>query len=211
MKKRRHNLVALGAAVSGSDKTETFNQHRWQTHHSATPRQDVLLRKLVSGTGSAKIGGILTAIWGKPCTDRTTQVLLRHRNSLGLQGSSWHLCANTSSRQVFRGNVDNNTPYANSFTPPIKAQYVRLYPQVCRRHCTLRMELLGCELTGGTSTAPSPPLQPRHSRPCAFCPLARCAWPAWVYPITFILFIWVIKSVARGSAKWWWSLAVGQE
>ncbi|XP_012493850.1 PREDICTED: EGF-like repeat and discoidin I-like domain-containing protein 3 [Propithecus coquereli] len=50
--------------------------------------------------------------------------------------------------QVFRGNVDNNTPYANSFTPPIKAQYVRLYPQVCRRHCTLRMELLGCELSG---------------------------------------------------------------
>ncbi|RMC01234.1 hypothetical protein DUI87_22183 [Hirundo rustica rustica] len=50
--------------------------------------------------------------------------------------------------QVFRGNVDNNTPYANSFTPPIKAQYIRLYPQVCRRHCTLRMELLGCELTG---------------------------------------------------------------
>ena len=50
--------------------------------------------------------------------------------------------------QVFHGNVDNNTPYANSFTPPIKAQYVRLYPQVCRRHCTLRMELLGCELSG---------------------------------------------------------------
>lgn len=50
--------------------------------------------------------------------------------------------------QVFRGNIDNNTPYANSFTPPIKAQYVRLYPQVCRRHCTLRMELLGCELSG---------------------------------------------------------------
>uniref|UniRef100_A0A8B9HAL9 EGF-like repeats and discoidin I-like domains 3a n=1 Tax=Astyanax mexicanus TaxID=7994 RepID=A0A8B9HAL9_ASTMX len=49
---------------------------------------------------------------------------------------------------IFRGNVDNNTPSANSFTPPIEAQYVRIYPQVCRRHCTLRMELLGCELTG---------------------------------------------------------------
>ncbi|XP_016424796.1 EGF-like repeat and discoidin I-like domain-containing protein 3 [Sinocyclocheilus rhinocerous] len=33
-------------------------------------------------------------------------------------------------------------------TAPIEAQYVRIYPQVCRRHCTLRMELLGCELTG---------------------------------------------------------------
>uniref|UniRef100_A0A8B9J8I0 EGF-like repeats and discoidin I-like domains 3a n=1 Tax=Astyanax mexicanus TaxID=7994 RepID=A0A8B9J8I0_ASTMX len=49
--------------------------------------------------------------------------------------------------KIFRGNVDNNTPSANSFTPPIEAQYVRIYPQVCRRHCTLRMELLGCELT----------------------------------------------------------------
>ncbi|KAH0628074.1 hypothetical protein JD844_008768 [Phrynosoma platyrhinos] len=54
----------------------------------------------------------------------------------------------TTEDMVFRGNVDNNTPYANSFTPPIKAQYIRLYPQVCRRHCTLRMELLGCELSG---------------------------------------------------------------
>lgn len=51
-------------------------------------------------------------------------------------------------QQIFRGNVDNNAPSANSFTPPIEAQYVRIYPQVCRRHCTLRMELLGCELTG---------------------------------------------------------------
>uniref|UniRef100_H3DDB2 EGF like repeats and discoidin domains 3 n=1 Tax=Tetraodon nigroviridis TaxID=99883 RepID=H3DDB2_TETNG len=50
--------------------------------------------------------------------------------------------------QIFRGNVDNNTPSASSFTPPIEAQYVRIYPQVCRRHCTLRMELLGCELSG---------------------------------------------------------------
>ncbi|KAI3372499.1 hypothetical protein L3Q82_022978, partial [Scortum barcoo] len=49
---------------------------------------------------------------------------------------------------IFRGNIDNNAPSANSFTPPIEAQYVRIYPQVCRRHCTLRMELLGCELTG---------------------------------------------------------------
>lgn len=49
---------------------------------------------------------------------------------------------------IFRGNVDNNAPSANSFTPPIEAQYVRIYPQVCRRHCTLRMELLGCELSG---------------------------------------------------------------
>ncbi|XP_010122582.1 PREDICTED: EGF-like repeat and discoidin I-like domain-containing protein 3, partial [Chlamydotis macqueenii] len=65
-------------------------------------------------------------------------------------GKSWTMykVKGTKEDMVFRGNVDNNTPYANSFTPPIKSQYVRLYPQVCRRHCTLRMELLGCELSG---------------------------------------------------------------
>ncbi|XP_030180031.1 EGF-like repeat and discoidin I-like domain-containing protein 3 isoform X1 [Lynx canadensis] len=65
-------------------------------------------------------------------------------------GKTWAMykVKGTNEDMVFRGNVDNNTPYANSFTPPIKAQYVRLYPQVCRRHCTLRMELLGCELSG---------------------------------------------------------------
>ncbi|XP_071995527.1 EGF-like repeat and discoidin I-like domain-containing protein 3 isoform X2 [Engystomops pustulosus] len=65
-------------------------------------------------------------------------------------GKSWSTYKVKRSKEdmVFRGNVDNNTPYANSFTPPIEAQYIRLYPQVCRRHCTLRMELLGCELSG---------------------------------------------------------------
>nr|XP_021516730.1 EGF-like repeat and discoidin I-like domain-containing protein 3 [Meriones unguiculatus] len=65
-------------------------------------------------------------------------------------GKTWAMykVKGTNEDMVFRGNVDNNTPYANSFTPPIKAQYVRLYPQICRRHCTLRMELLGCELSG---------------------------------------------------------------
>ncbi|KAI4891731.1 hypothetical protein NFI96_020859 [Prochilodus magdalenae] len=65
-------------------------------------------------------------------------------------GKTWrtYKVKGTDEDMVFRGNVDNNTPSANSFTPPIEAQYVRIYPQVCRRHCTLRMELLGCELTG---------------------------------------------------------------
>jgi len=50
--------------------------------------------------------------------------------------------------QMFTGNTDNNSPSVNYFSPPIEAQYIRIYPQVCRKHCTLRMELLGCELTG---------------------------------------------------------------
>ncbi|XP_031433856.1 EGF-like repeat and discoidin I-like domain-containing protein 3 isoform X4 [Clupea harengus] len=54
----------------------------------------------------------------------------------------------TDGDMEFKGNIDNNSPSAISFTPPIEAQYIRIYPQVCRGHCTLRMELLGCELTG---------------------------------------------------------------
>ncbi|KAL2092370.1 hypothetical protein ACEWY4_012168 [Coilia grayii] len=65
-------------------------------------------------------------------------------------GKTWrtYKVKGTDEDMIFRGNVDNNAPYANSFTPPIEAQFIRIYPQVCRRHCTLRMELLGCELSG---------------------------------------------------------------
>ncbi|XP_063066097.1 EGF-like repeat and discoidin I-like domain-containing protein 3 [Engraulis encrasicolus] len=65
-------------------------------------------------------------------------------------GETWTMFIDrgTNGDMEFSGNSDNNSPSANSFTPPIEAQYIRIYPQVCRGHCTLRMELLGCELTG---------------------------------------------------------------
>lgn len=50
--------------------------------------------------------------------------------------------------QVFVGNVDNDGTKTNLFDPPIVAQYLRLIPVVCRKACTLRMELVGCELNG---------------------------------------------------------------
>ncbi|KAJ6662793.1 hypothetical protein lerEdw1_010997 [Lerista edwardsae] len=49
---------------------------------------------------------------------------------------------------VFSGNVDNDSPVTNLFNPPITAQYIRIYPVVCRRACTLRFELIGCEMNG---------------------------------------------------------------
>ncbi|XP_023653560.1 lactadherin-like [Paramormyrops kingsleyae] len=49
---------------------------------------------------------------------------------------------------VFTGNVDNDGIKTNLFDPPILAQYLRILPVVCRRACTLRMELVGCELNG---------------------------------------------------------------
>lgn len=61
-----------------------------------------------------------------------------------------HLISCVSVPQVFVGNIDNDSTKTNLFDPPIVAQYIRIIPVVCRRACTLRMELVGCELNGKT-------------------------------------------------------------
>ncbi|XP_017313929.1 milk fat globule EGF and factor V/VIII domain containing a isoform X2 [Ictalurus punctatus] len=48
--------------------------------------------------------------------------------------------------KVFIGNTDNDSTKTNLFDPPIVAQYIRIIPVVCRTACTLRLELVGCEL-----------------------------------------------------------------
>uniref|UniRef100_F7GLX8 Milk fat globule EGF and factor V/VIII domain containing n=1 Tax=Callithrix jacchus TaxID=9483 RepID=F7GLX8_CALJA len=48
----------------------------------------------------------------------------------------------------FTGNWNKNTVHINLFETPVEAQYVRLYPTSCYTACTLRFELLGCELNG---------------------------------------------------------------
>uniref|UniRef100_A0A7M4G1Z8 Milk fat globule EGF and factor V/VIII domain containing n=1 Tax=Crocodylus porosus TaxID=8502 RepID=A0A7M4G1Z8_CROPO len=50
--------------------------------------------------------------------------------------------------KVFLGNVDNYSMKTNMFNTPITAQYIRIYPMQCRRACTLRFELVGCEMNG---------------------------------------------------------------
>ncbi|XP_062819070.1 lactadherin isoform X2 [Anolis carolinensis] len=50
--------------------------------------------------------------------------------------------------KVFSGNIDNDGTVTNMFNPPITAQYIRIYPVVCRRACTVRLELIGCEMNG---------------------------------------------------------------
>uniref|UniRef100_A0A4W5P0A7 Milk fat globule-EGF factor 8 protein b n=1 Tax=Hucho hucho TaxID=62062 RepID=A0A4W5P0A7_9TELE len=53
--------------------------------------------------------------------------------------------------KVFVGNIDNDSTKTNLFDPPIVAQFIRIIPVVCRKACTLRMELVGCELNGKTT------------------------------------------------------------
>ncbi|XP_038132051.1 milk fat globule EGF and factor V/VIII domain containing b isoform X3 [Cyprinodon tularosa] len=55
--------------------------------------------------------------------------------------------------QLFVGNVDNDGTKTNLFDPPIIAQYIRIIPVLCRRACTLRMELVGCELEVYSNTS----------------------------------------------------------
>ncbi|XP_063045374.1 lactadherin-like isoform X2 [Engraulis encrasicolus] len=54
--------------------------------------------------------------------------------------------------KVFVGNVDNDGTKANMFDPPFVAQYIRVVPVICRKSCTLRMELIGCELNVHSNT-----------------------------------------------------------
>ncbi|XP_010876198.1 EGF-like repeat and discoidin I-like domain-containing protein 3 isoform X1 [Esox lucius] len=55
--------------------------------------------------------------------------------------------------KVFVGNTDNDSTKSNMFDPPIVAQFIRIIPLVCRKACTLRMELVGCELNVYSNTA----------------------------------------------------------
>uniref|UniRef100_A0AAY4CF30 Milk fat globule-EGF factor 8 protein n=1 Tax=Denticeps clupeoides TaxID=299321 RepID=A0AAY4CF30_9TELE len=55
--------------------------------------------------------------------------------------------------KVFVGNVDNDGTKTNLFDPPIVAQFLRIVPVICRKACTLRMELMGCELNVYSNTA----------------------------------------------------------
>ncbi|XP_064932634.1 lactadherin isoform X3 [Columba livia] len=55
--------------------------------------------------------------------------------------------------KVFQGNVDYGTMQTNMFNPPITAQFIRIYPVMCRRACTLRFELIGCEMNVYFNTA----------------------------------------------------------
>lgn len=51
------------------------------------------------------------------------------------------------------GNRNNSGLKINLFDSPLEVQYVRLVPIICRRGCTLRFELLGCELDGECQVA----------------------------------------------------------
>ncbi|KAG7276873.1 hypothetical protein CRUP_008010, partial [Coryphaenoides rupestris] len=75
-----------------------------------------------------------------------------HYSVMGLQRWGPDLARLNNQGIVFVGNIDNESTKANLFEPPIVAQYIRVIPMVCRKACTLRMELVGCELNVYSNT-----------------------------------------------------------
>ncbi|KAM8893579.1 lactadherin-like isoform 1-T1 [Spinachia spinachia] len=73
----------------------------------------------------------------------------------GFDGSAYTTYRAEGERRdkVFIGNADNDGTKTNLFDPPIVAQYIRIIPVVCRRACTLRLELVGCELNVYSNTS----------------------------------------------------------
>ncbi|XP_029785375.1 coagulation factor VIII isoform X3 [Suricata suricatta] len=66
-----------------------------------------------------------------------------------LDGNKWQSYRgnSTGTLTVFFGNVDSSGIKHNIFNPPIIARYIRLHPTHYSIRSTLRMELMGCDLT----------------------------------------------------------------
>ncbi|XP_072292233.1 lactadherin-like isoform X3 [Eucyclogobius newberryi] len=68
--------------------------------------------------------------------------------SFSLNGTSFSFCQRDGADLVFSGNVDKDSPKTTLLAPPLVAQFIRIVPVVCRRSCSMRLELIGCELNG---------------------------------------------------------------
>lgn len=79
-----------------------------------------------------------------------TEYVLAYRVAYSLDGREFEFYKeeNQNQKKVFSGNVDNYSEMTNMFNPPVIAQYFRIYPLVCHRACTMRFELIGCEMNG---------------------------------------------------------------
>ncbi|XP_061302752.1 lactadherin isoform X3 [Pezoporus flaviventris] len=78
-----------------------------------------------------------------------------YKVAYSLDGREFTFCKDEKqdTDKVFPGNVDYGTMQTNMFNPPITAQFIRIYPVMCRRACTLRFELIGCEMNVYFNTA----------------------------------------------------------
>ncbi|XP_042554484.1 lactadherin isoform X6 [Dipodomys spectabilis] len=80
----------------------------------------------------------------------TSEYLKAFKVAYSLDGRRFQFIQNEEGTgdKEFEGNMDNDSLKINMFKTPLETQFVRLFPVACRRGCTLRFELLGCELNG---------------------------------------------------------------
>ena len=64
-------------------------------------------------------------------------------------GSWWDIDGKT-----FPGNVDRNSKVTTTFSKPVRARYIRIYPQTWHRHISMRADVIG----GSTNTDKTPAL-----------------------------------------------------
>ncbi|XP_069551498.1 milk fat globule EGF and factor V/VIII domain containing b isoform X3 [Brachyistius frenatus] len=85
----------------------------------------------------------------------TAEFIKAFKVASSLDGKTYTMYRREGQRRdnVFVGNVDNDGTKTTLFDPPIIAQYIRIVPVVCRKACTLRMELVGCELNVYSNTS----------------------------------------------------------
>uniref|UniRef100_A0A7N5P1H5 Lactadherin-like n=1 Tax=Ailuropoda melanoleuca TaxID=9646 RepID=A0A7N5P1H5_AILME len=79
-----------------------------------------------------------------------TEYVRAYKVAYSLDGQEFEFYKDEGQNQekVFTGNADKYSTVTNMFNLPFTAQYFRIYPLVCRRACTLRFELVGCEMNG---------------------------------------------------------------
>ncbi|CAH1776815.1 unnamed protein product [Owenia fusiformis] len=47
---------------------------------------------------------------------------------------------------ILQGNSDDDTKVTNQLNPPLEAKYVRINPQTCNNHCSMRFDVIGCPI-----------------------------------------------------------------
>ncbi|XP_068719606.1 cell adhesion molecule DSCAML1-like [Montipora capricornis] len=78
--------------------------------------------------------------------------------SYGDDGNNWVNYTIQGMTKVFQANVDANSIVKVVFNSSVFGKFIRIHPTDCSIRCALRMELYGCNSTGGIPGRPSPPI-----------------------------------------------------
>ncbi|GAA6093092.1 milk fat globule EGF and factor V/VIII domain containing b [Tachysurus ichikawai] len=109
--------------------------------HDRNPWIEINMQRLMRFTGIITQGASRVG---------TYEYIKQFKVAYSLDGRMYTIYRSKAQKKdvIFVGNMDNDSTKTNLFDPPIIAQYIRILPVVCRKACTLRMELVGCELSG---------------------------------------------------------------